>query len=150
MQLTARHLETLIAEYYPRLQAIPENEMAFKPLPGKWSKKEIIGHLIDSAQNNIRRFIVAQYERSPHIVYKQDDWVAISDYQHYDSTELVSLWRLLNKHVAIILKNTSGEAALRECQTDSLHTIKWLAEDYVRHLRHHLHQVLDLEPVAYP
>jgi hypothetical protein len=42
------------------------------------------------------------------------------------------------------------EMALRKCQSEALHTIKWLAQDYLKHLRHHMHQVLDLEPVAYP
>ncbi len=123
--------------------------MSYKPSPGKWSKKEIIGHLIDSAQNNIRRFIVAQYEDIPHIIYNQDQWVALSDYQHRDDHELVELWYFLNKQLCAILKHISPSAVLRKCKTEELHTLEWLAMDYIKHLRHHLHQVLGLEPVAY-
>ena len=62
MKASAERLETILEELYPALKKISEQEYALKPLPHKWSKKEILGHLVDSAQNNIRRFIVAQYE----------------------------------------------------------------------------------------
>jgi len=150
MQSIALQLESIIAQHISALQAIPESKMAYKPSPSKWSKKEILGHLIDSAQNNIRRFIVAQYEENPEISYNQDEWVTRTDYQHYNLSDLINLWYLLNKHISVILKNTSEAAAQRKCQTSDLHTLQWLAQDYLKHVRHHLHQVLELEPVAYP
>jgi hypothetical protein len=150
MQKLAAQLEDLVDQQGPALHAIPTDKIEYKPSPTKWSKKEIIGHMIDSAQCNIRRFVVAQYEETPHIVYNQDQWVIISNYQQYKTADLIALWQLLNKHIAVILKNTSPEVLQRTCQTQELHTIEWLAHDYVKHLRHHLHQVLDLEPVAYP
>jgi len=150
MQSIALQLESIINQHMPALKAIPESEMMDKPSPSKWSKKEILGHAIDSAQNNIRRFIVAQYEENPSIRYNQDEWVAIVDYQHYDLSDLINLWYLLNKHISIILKNIPSEMAQRKCQTEDLHTLEWLAQDYLKHLMHHLHQVLELEPIAYP
>ena len=54
MQATIEHLEIIIKNYSKRLEGIPEEEYALKFRPEKWSKKEILGHLIDSAQNNIR------------------------------------------------------------------------------------------------
>jgi hypothetical protein len=150
MQEIAAQLENIINQHTEALRNIPVGKMEFKPSPAKWSKKEIIGHMADSAQNNIRRFVVAQYETTPQILYNQDQWVAISNYQQYKTADLISFWQFLNKHIAVILKNTSPQVALRTCQTQELHTIEWLAHDYVKHLRHHLHQVLDLEEVAYP
>jgi hypothetical protein len=150
MQSIALQLETVIAQYLPALKDVPESEMLYKPSPSKWSKKEIVGHLIDSAQNNIRRFIVAQYEVNPAIIYNQDQWVTITNYQQYKLSDVIDLWYLLNKHISVVLNNTSEETAQRKCQTKDLHTIEWLAQDYIRHLRHHLHQVLELEPVDYP
>lgn len=146
----AEELNTIINKYRSSFQSIGEDEFNFKPSPVKWSKKEILGHLIDSAQNNIRRFIVAQYEDKPKIVYNQDKWVALSDYQHYNRDDLVELWWLLNKHISHILKNMEPEMVKRECQTEESHNLEWLAGDYIRHLRHHLHQVLNLEPISYP
>lgn len=143
-------LEDLLNEYLPQLNLLTEDEMIFKPSPNKWSKKELIGHLIDSAQNNTRRFIVAQYEENPAIVYNQDKWVAINNYRQWDTKELSQLWYLLNKQMIAVLKNISGEVSQRICNTGASYTIEWLAQDYIKHLKHHIHQVLDLEPVAYP
>jgi len=152
MQATIEHLEKIIQNYYRRMESIPEEEYARKPRPEKWSKKEILGHLIDSAQNNIRRFIVAQYEDLPHIGYDQDQWVTLSDHQHAPAGELVILWRLLNRHMIRILSGIDPEAALRKCimANGKEYTIEWMAADYCNHLLHHLHQVLELDPIAYP
>lgn len=150
MQAIASELEQLINKYIADLRNATEEEMSHKPSPTKWSKREILGHLIDSAQNNIRRFVVGQYEEAPHIRYDQDKWVTITNYQQYRLADIIELWYLINKHIIVILRNTSSEMAQRKVQTENLNKIEWLAKDYIKHLVHHLHQVLSLEPVAYP
>ncbi len=150
MQPVAKDLEAIIDKHLPALKLLDETVLAHKPSPAKWSKKEVIGHLIDSAQSNIRRFVMAQYDEKPLIVYEQDKWVAICNYQQWNSNNLVDLWYLLNRQICEILKNTSTETAQRQCGSPELHSIKWLAEDYVKHLLHHLHQVIELEPISYP
>ena len=151
MQKTIDHLKKITDDYSILLKKINEGEFAYKPNPSKWSKKEILGHLVDSAQNNIRRFVVSQYEEKPLIVYQQDAWVSISNYQHYSVKDLIQLWILLNNHICMVLGNCSPDAAARFCVTNdnTPHTIGWLATDYIRHLLHHLHQILQLEPVDY-
>ena len=148
MHSIATQLETIIDTYLSQLSSVNEDDFTFKPSPAKWSKKELIGHLIDSAQNNARRFIVAQYEDDPTILYNQDKWVAINNYQQWDTKDLVQLWYLLNKQIISVLTNIPGEVNQRICNTS--YTIEWLAQDYIKHLKHHMHQVLKLEPVAYP
>ena len=150
MKQTAKELGQLVNEYIPLLKTISEVTMLRKPAPDKWSKKEIIGHLIDSALTNSRRFIVAQYEEAPKIVYAQVDWVIASAYQSYDTEDLIQLWALLNKHICHILENTPEHLWQRTCMTQELHTIEWLAADYIKHLKHHMQVVLDMEPFAYP
>lgn len=180
MRATIEHLEKIVSNYTRRLKATSEEDyarprpadgkipvlgrtdandgpsakppVAASPRPGKWSKKEILGHLVDSAQNNIRRFIVAQYEEIPRIGYDQDKWVAIADYQHYPTGDLILLWRLLNLHICRILKGISPGTAARKCEMGNgqQYTIEWLAADYCNHLLHHLHQILELDPIAYP
>jgi hypothetical protein len=150
MEKTIEELKSAIEKYKPLFGNINDDLWHAKPLPGKWSKKEELGHLIDSAQSNIRRFVIGQYEDQPYIVYAQDKWVAISNYQHYPVADLIELWSLLNKHICAILKNTPGENAAKLVRTQAVHSIAWLAEDYNKHLLHHLHHILDLEPVAYP
>jgi hypothetical protein len=152
MLATIEHLEKIVSNYTRRLEGIPEEEYTKKPGPEKWSKKEILGHLVDSAQNNTRRFIVAQYEEIPRIGYDQDKWVALTDYQHYPTSNLITLWRLLNLHICRVLTGISPLTALRKCAMGNTqpYTIEWLAADYCNHLLHHLHQILELDPIAYP
>lgn len=150
MTAITTELETLIDTYFSQLTTVDEDDFKHKPLPTKWSKKELIGHLIDSAENNTRRFIVAQYEENPAIIYNQDKWVAINNYQQWDTHDLVQLWYLLNRQMIIILKNISPDMSQRICNTGTSYTIEWLATDYIKHLKHHMHQVLNLEPVPYP
>jgi len=149
MNSVTKELRIIIADYSARMRAIAKDEFIDKPYPNKWSKIEILGHLVDSAQNNIRRFIVSQYETSPFIIYNQDKWVAIADYQHASVNDMIDLWTLLNKQICNILDNTPPDAAKRTCETNNgnLYTIEWLAEDYIKHLLHHLHQLLQLEAV---
>ncbi|MEO6722143.1 MAG: DinB family protein [Ferruginibacter sp.] len=150
MQQTIDQLEQIVQEYAPRLQEITEEEFIARRAPGKWTKKELVGHLVDSAQNNIRRFVVGQYEQHPFIKYDQDKWVAAANYQQYNTADLLAFWILINKHICVLLRNMPSGAEQRECMTDQLHSIAWLAQDYIRHLLHHLHQVLMMEPIAYP
>lgn len=77
MKSTTVELEKIINLHLSNLKDITEEEYSFKPSPAKWSKKEILGHLIDLAQSNIRRFVVAQYEENPFIKYNLDKWVVI-------------------------------------------------------------------------
>ena len=65
MQSLAIELNGILDKYLPALESISGAEYNFKLSANKWSKKEIMGHMVDSAQNNIRRFIVAQYDEQP-------------------------------------------------------------------------------------
>ena len=150
MKQTIIELENIISTYTSLLYRIDEKEYLLKSAPEKWGKKEILGHLVDSAQTNIRRFVVAQYEEQPHIAYAQNAWVTAANYQQYDTKDLIALWQLLNKHACIILRNIPAGGEKRVCLTGALHTIEWLAQDYNKHLLHHLHQVLNMNPVSYP
>ena len=145
-----KKLTEITTEFPERLKSISELRFSIKPSPEKWSKKEILGHLIDSAQTNISRIVVAQYENNPRVVYNQEQWVVISDNQHYNNADLIELWALLNKHFCHILKNVPAGMEKRVSTTDAEHTLEWLAEDYVTHLKHHMHVILELDPVAYP
>ena len=149
MKAISARLNKIVDDHLPSLRNVSIEKFHFKPSAARWSKKEILGHLVDSAQNNIRRFVVAQYDERPKIVYNQNKWVAITNYQEYQLADLIDLWYQLNKHIFQVLRFMPDEMSKRQVQTEDLHDLRWLAEDYIRHLLHHLHQVLDLEPVAY-
>jgi len=153
MKNTVIQLKQSIEEYGERLKHISEEEFSLKPNPEKWSKKEELGHLIDSAHSNLRRFIVAQYETNPKIRYEQDTWVRLLDYADQNASDLVHLWTLMNRQICYALENMSEEAGEKMCDTgkdqQKLYSLRWLAEDYVKHMLHHLHHILELEAVAY-
>jgi hypothetical protein len=154
MKETVIELGLILRKYEARLRQLDEEEFSEKPSPEKWSRKEELGHLIDSAHNNLRRFIVAQYAWSPKIVYDQDSWVKIGRYQQINSNDLISLWYQLNKQIFEVLRSMPETSHGKFCDTGKekaeLHTLKWLAKDYLKHLLHHMHHILELEPVEYP
>jgi len=116
-----------------------------KPSPEKWSKKEIIGHLIDSAQINLQRFVRCTYEENFKLTYEQVEWVEAERYQEADVNELLALWRLLNGQIIRVLENYPPDRLQAQCDNSkkevALHTVEFLAADYVDHLEHHLNQV---------
>ena len=147
MKDTAHELQEIVSRYAISLAAIPESDFSLNPNPGKWSRKEVLGHLVDSAQNNLRRFICGQYEsQPPHIIYEQDFWVKANGYQNLTGLEVITLWKLLNNQIATVISTMPAANGKRLCdtgrETASLHTIEWLAEDYVKHLKHHLNQII--------
>ena len=117
----------------------------FKIRPEKWSKKEIIGHLIDSAQVNLQRFVRCTYEQDFKLIYAQDEWVAAAHYQDAAIKEILDLWILLNRQIIRVLSNYPDTRVNTLCDTGkneiSLHTVEWLAADYVVHMKHHLAQI---------
>jgi hypothetical protein len=143
MKNATKELSDLVIEYTAKFNAINDSEFSSKPIPAKWSKKEVVGHLIDSGQNNLRRFLVAQYEpQAPHIVYDQDFWVQANGYQRMKKEEVILLWKLINERICEVLKSMPESNYAKESNTGQLHSLAWLAEDYVRHMKHHLNQVI--------
>jgi hypothetical protein len=138
------------------LRAIADEASARRPAPGKWSPREIVGHLIDSAGTNHQRFVRAQFQDDLVFPgYEQDAWVRVQDYQGADWRSLVELWRALNLHLARVMALTPEATRLRARVRHNLHRIAWqtvpedrpatldyFMRDYVGHLKHHLRQIL--------
>lgn len=117
----------------------------FRYATGKWSKKEVIGHLIDSAQINLQRFVRCTYQENFKLTYDQVEWVEAARYQDADINDLLILCRALNYQIIRVLKNYPPNRLTAQCDNSktevSLHTVEWLAQDYVDHMNHHLKQV---------
>ncbi len=140
-------LEYLCRIIPPLLLKIKEVDFAHRPFPGKWSIKETLGHLIDSATNNHHRFVRAQFEDKPLITYNADDWVAASHYYTMSSVHMISFWHLYNHHIAELIKLLTEEMLARECYSgyDTPRTLAWLFDDYVVHLEHHLGEMVEYD-----
>lgn len=121
---------------------ISEEEWSHKISPEKWSKKEILGHLCDSALTNIRRFVVTQYKENDNIVYDQDFWVKAQNYQNIPTDEIISLWKFLNGQIVHTVENIPDEALKRTCDTTKttpqVFTLEYIIQDYMDHLKYHL------------
>jgi hypothetical protein len=152
----ARRLVDVIGRATPALLGLEDAATARRPAPGKWSPREIIGHLIDSASNNHQRF-VRMRERDDLVVegYEQDAWVAGQRYQDAPWAELVVLWMTYNRQLARVMAVTPAADRDRARREHNLHlrayrpvpadraaTLGYFMNDYVDHLEHHLAQVL--------
>ena len=122
-------------------------ELLRKPAPGKWSRLEILGHLVDSAINNLKRFTEIQFLPQPYkvISYKQDELVAVNRYQHLPLTHILNLWAALNQQIIYVVNNIPKEKldVPLELPNDSkeVKSLSWIICDYVSHMEHHLKQL---------
>lgn len=165
MSETARLLQVVIDQQRSRLLNISATAAAQRPAPGKWSPKEIIGHLIDSASNNHQRFVRAQFKDD--LVfdsYQQEEWVQFQDYAAAEWENLVQLWYYFNWQIARVIdlapetrrlqrrqKHNLDKTAMHKVPADNPATLEYFMYDYVRHLEGHLRQIFpDYEPLTTP
>ncbi len=141
----AQQLKNILEHALPRLKEIEATEFAYKINASTWSKKEILGHLIDSATNNHQRFIHGQFENAPMISYDQNQWVEKSKYQEMDKEILINFWYSYNTHLIYVVQNIPDNTLQNKCtmRDGSLVTIEFLIGDYIAHLEHHLSQILN-------
>jgi hypothetical protein len=126
------------------LRKIGREEAGQKPGPDRWSRQQILGHLIDSAANNHQRFVRAQLSAELSFpAYQQEEWVASQRYGEASWPELIEFWRLYNLHLAHLIGGFPAEKLQVECRigTSEPMTLEALATDYLRHLKHHLKQL---------
>ncbi len=126
------------------LSAMPSEQAGLMPAEGKWCPKEVIGHLIDSAVNNLDRIVrletvldIEPEVRSPG--YEQEAWVYAQRYAEKDWASILELWRALNEHIAWTMRHVSRHHLGRICVFPaSQMTFGFVMEDYIAHMRHHL------------
>src|SRR6266487_2350740 len=98
-------LKEILQQLPAKLNVIDKETALQKPNPKKWSKKEILGHLIDSASNNHQRFVRMQIDNATALPkYKQDEWVAVEQWQQKNWKDIIALWQLYNQHILHIFQ----------------------------------------------
>ena len=155
MRELAEKLKETVSAAEAELRAIPEATAERRPAPGKWSSKEVLGHLIDSAANNHGRFVRGAIEEDLVFPgYAQEEWVAVQDYQHRRWDELVTLWTSYNLHLSRVIAGIPEDAMTRLRAKHNFDHIAWklvpasepssleyFVRDYIAHLNHHLKQI---------
>ena len=158
----AQKLRATVTAAAAALGTVPDGVTAKRPAPGKWSAREVLGHLIDSAANNHRRFVMAESQSD--LVfdgYEQDLWVRRQGYAEEPWAELLTLWRAYNLHLARVMEQIPPDVRQREHRRHNLDqrawrpvppdqpaTLDYFMADYVDHLVHHLAQISALTGVA--
>ncbi len=140
----AEEILTIVETEGRRLGAITASTAAVRSAPGKWSRKEVLGHVVDSALNNHQRFVRAQFTEALEFPgYTQVDWVRCQDYQSADWPQLVVLWTAVNRHLAHVVSRIPPEKLAVPCRIGGGKPVALgdLVADYLRHLRHHLARV---------
>lgn len=145
-----------------RLLALTEGESEARSAPDKWSPKEVIGHLIDSASNNHQRFVRAQFTDALVFPgYEQQEWVAVQHYQQESWPSLVRLWLLYNRHLLHFVSHIPEQRLKQSRREHNLDRIAWqtvsksepvtleyFIRDYINHLKHHLRQIFGADEDA--
>jgi DinB family protein len=139
-----------------RLLVISEADSGIPRSEGKWSPKEIIGHLIDSAANNHQRFVRAQFtDELVFAGYEQEQWVQAQHYQDEPWNALVQLWQFYNRHLLHVItlapietrtklrhKHNLHKIASDQIKEDEPVTLEFFMRDYLEHMKKHLKQIL--------
>ncbi len=146
MKTTTNKLEELLKLGSTYLTKASASEITYKANPEKWSKKELLGHLIDSGINNLQRFTEIQFEEKPYKVrkYHQNELVKANNYQHSEINELINFWLAINNRILMVIKNQTEITLSYTIEIEKGHTadLKFLIIDYVNHMEHHINQII--------
>jgi DinB family protein len=151
MNSLSSELSHVISSAESVLKQVSEEESSKPILTGGWSRKQVLGHLIDSASNNHQRFVRAALQGSLDFPgYDQQDWVRVQAVEEAHWPTLVTLWASYNRHLAHIIAHLPPAKLESACRIGSNEpvTLRFIAQDYLRHLLHHLAQLGAIVPAS--
>lgn len=128
------------------------DENAAHSLRQGWTRKEELGHLIDSATNNHARFVNITREDHYHCQsYNPDEWVRLQGYAHLPWETIVNVWYGYNSLLAELVRRIPEDRLIAPCEVASggQMTLRLLIEDYVVHLQHHVDQLMGREVITH-
>ena len=139
-------LQQLLNQLHLYISQSSTDEMEYKPSSDQWSKKEIMGHLVDSSINNLQRFTEIQFKEKPYAIrpYDQDALVQVNNYQKADKNELFQLLISLNQQISRIIEQQTPETLHYKVVLDGGKTVdlQFIIQDYISHFEHHVKQII--------
>jgi hypothetical protein len=144
MRDIADRLSDVVGRAASVLRHTSEEEAGAPALPGGWSRKQVIGHLIDSASNNHQRFVRAALAGSLEWPdYDQNGCVSIQAFQEASWPMVIDVWEALNRLLSHVLAHLPAAAAGAPCRIGNRDPmpLEQLAQQYVGHMQHHLDQL---------
>ncbi|HAH23818.1 MAG TPA: hypothetical protein DCL77_08685 [Prolixibacteraceae bacterium] len=142
----------LLEAWEPRLLALSEEVISSRKNSQNRSIRQILGHLVDSASNNIHRIVHLQYRENPcsfpnyATEGNNDRWIVLQDYQHEEWHNLVKLWRYINLHLVHIIRNVDQSKLENQwiSSDTKLISLRENIESYPQHFNLHLAEIEEL------
>jgi hypothetical protein len=136
----SKQLAEIVQLALPWLSVLTDAQASRPEKGGKWCAKEVIGHLTDSAVNNLARIVRLQTESNPDLPgYEQMAWVDLQHYSEREWTKILSVWSCLNEHLAWTIKFVeNSKLGNKGTVAGGSLTLGFLIEDYIAHMEHHL------------
>lgn len=130
-----------IADLRSAVAGMNSEQVLARPVPGKWSTVECVGHLADTEIFFTDRIVrTIAMDRPLLMSADENQYIERLDYQSFDLDEQLALFTALRRHAVRILRAQPSEAWQRTAvHSDSgLLTLRQLVLRAIRHLQHHL------------
>ena len=121
-------------------KAISEEKGSFAYDEGKWSIKELLGHLTDGERIFCYRAVrISRSDATPIEGFEQDGYIENSNFKNTKLSDLIDEFLYLRKANLIYFKNLSDDAWTKMgTASDSPVSVRALAYIMAGHVRHHL------------
>jgi len=105
-------LDGLASEVFRVVGNWSQEEWQTRSAPEKWSRVEILGHLVDSARNNTERLVRALSADSLEWPsYRQNEQVSVQRYHESPAAQTLALWVALKPPFGVCGAGGSGREA---------------------------------------
>jgi len=141
----SRQLRAELDAVHRALESVPVGLADVPWREGGWTRKEIVGHLLDSAANNRQRFVRAATEgKYEGPKYAQDAWVVAHGYANQSWETLLGWWEAEHEILIAVVDGIPEERLEAKCVVGDAEAVslRFLIEDYIRHQKLHLNQLL--------
>jgi hypothetical protein len=122
------------------LASVSESQATTRYEPGKWSVKEVVGHVADTERIMAYRALrIARGDRTPLPGFEQDDYVAAANFDARPLAVLVDGLETVRRATLSLFRSFDDEALLRRGVANELEvTPRALAYIIAGHERHHV------------